>query len=71
MESQKSIRPRDRYVRLRPLSLGLRDSPHQDLSYTLLEGEDYWIERNGWQWRQEVQRNQQLSERLVIIACDW
>jgi len=45
VESQESIRPVIG-MRLRSLSLGLRGPPHQDLLYTLVEEEDYWIRGN-------------------------
>jgi len=55
LESQESIwQSCDWGVRLRTLSLALRSPLHQDLSYMLLEGEDYWIEGIEWQWRQRV-----------------
>jgi len=51
VESQKGTRqPCGRGVFLRPLSLALRDPPHQDLPYALLEREDHWIKRIEWQW---------------------
>jgi len=51
VEPPEGIRKsRDRDARWRPFSSGLRGPPRQDLSYTLLEGEDHWFEGNGWQW---------------------
>jgi len=51
VELSEGIRKsRDRNARWRPLSSDLRGSLRQDLSNTLLEGEGYLNEGNGWQW---------------------
>jgi len=52
VKSQEDTRQsHERGVQLWSLSLALQGPPHQDPSYTLLEGEDCWIERIEWQWR--------------------